>query len=346
MLLSKGFDHLDAGDVDAAARQLEQARRIDPRNPDVLLLEADVEAYGDDPERAIALYEKVAALRPDDAMPLISAADLCLYSLDDAARALALADRGLALLERAAAAADEDEDAAEEAEAIVSTQLVRACALNALERHDDAQVALREIPVGVTDVPMMALSFAQTCLEAGDVERAAAWLEPWFEDDEFGAEAWHVLGCIHEATEDRPQMIAAWQEVLRRDAAEPEPPWHLPIDELDAIAQEAFAELPAEIRARLQDVPILIDSLPSADMVADGLDPRLLGLFQGAPMSEPSTAMGGAPTITNIHLFQKNLERLTDDPEELAEQIRITVLHETAHFFGLDDAALDKLGLG
>jgi predicted Zn-dependent protease with MMP-like domain len=345
-LLSKGFDYLDAGDIDAAARQLEQARRIDPRHPDVLMLDADVESFAGDPEKAIELYEKVMAARPDDPMPHLSVADVALYSLDDPERALAAADAGIERLERAAAGAASDDDAADDADALLGAQLVRAAALDAHERLDEARAALREIPVGVAEHPLMALRYAELSLEAGDLARATAWLTPWLDDEEVAGDAHHLLGCIHEAADDRPQMIAAWQRTRALDAAEPPPPWHLPVDELEAIAAEAFAELPEEIRARLADVPILIDALPSEDMVAEGLDPRLLGLFQGSPMSEPGTAMGGAPALTNIHLFQTNLERLTDDPEELAEQIRITVLHETAHFFGLDDAALEAMGLG
>ncbi len=45
-------------------------------------------------------------------------------------------------------------------------------------------------------------------------------------------------------------------------------------------------------------------------------------------------------------LFRRNLERAAHDEDELREEIRTTLLHETGHFFGLDDAALEALGLG
>jgi predicted Zn-dependent protease with MMP-like domain len=89
-------------------------------------------------------------------------------------------------------------------------------------------------------------------------------------------------------------------------------------------------------------VPILIDDMPSEDIIADGFDPRLLGLFQGTPMPEDGAL---APTVTNILLFKRNLERFAEDEEHLAEEIRITVLHETAHYFGLDEDDLEALGL-
>jgi predicted Zn-dependent protease with MMP-like domain len=50
--------------------------------------------------------------------------------------------------------------------------------------------------------------------------------------------------------------------------------------------------------------------------------------------------------VTTILLFKTNLERYAQDAEHLAEEIRITVLHETAHYFGLDDDDLEEIGLG
>ena len=87
----------------------------------------------------------------------------------------------------------------------------------------------------------------------------------------------------------------------------------------------------------------MIDDLPSEDIVADGWDPRILGLFQGTPLPEDVT--GGTPSVTTILLFKKNLERSCTDKEHLAEEVRVTVLHETAHYFGLDDDDLEKIGL-
>ena len=52
-----------------------------------------------------------------------------------------------------------------------------------------------------------------------------------------------------------------------------------------------------------------------------------------------------AATVTHILLFRGNLSRACVDADHLAEEIRITVLHETAHYFGLDDDDLEKLGL-
>ena len=56
--------------------------------------------------------------------------------------------------------------------------------------------------------------------------------------------------------------------------------------------------------------------------------------------------MGGAPLVTRILLFRKNLERMAIDSEDLREQIRITLLHETGNFFGMSEDDLADVCLG
>jgi predicted Zn-dependent protease with MMP-like domain len=104
-------------------------------------------------------------------------------------------------------------------------------------------------------------------------------------------------------------------------------------------------ELPEAARRLIGNVPILVVDLPARDEVEHGLDPRLLGLFAGSAYSDASS-VGGAPQVTQILLFRKNLERMTLDAEELREEIRITLLHETGHFFGMSEDDLADVGLG
>ena len=100
-------------------------------------------------------------------------------------------------------------------------------------------------------------------------------------------------------------------------------------------------------RRLLANVPILIADRPARNDVATGLDPRLLGLFAGTAYPEVS-ALGGTPQLTQILLFRRNLERVAEDEEELRDEIRTTLLHETGHFFGMseDDLRRGRPGLG
>jgi predicted Zn-dependent protease with MMP-like domain len=326
--LERGRDALESGDLDAAASIVERCRRIDRKNPDVVELAAAVADAAGDLDDALEQYRLLRELRPDDAMPMLCIARLELHGLgepDDA-------------LDTLAAAFDFIDDETDLIEAIY----LKAEALLARGEPAAARDALNELASSVIDDGELALDLAELALAAEDAPAALRWIEIARKQPELTADALHLLGRVHEAAEDRPAMIAAWLEVRRLDLAAEPPALEISEDDVEQIALQTLAELPDAIREKLERVPILIDDAPSEALVGDGVDPRLLGLFQGTPMPEDGAL---APTVTNILLFRGNLARACVDAEQLAEEIRITVLHETAHYFGLDEEDLEKLGL-
>jgi predicted Zn-dependent protease with MMP-like domain len=159
------------------------------------------------------------------------------------------------------------------------------------------------------------------------------------------ADARHLLGSVLEELGDTGGMVREWLLVRELDAADDPPRPRLSPSHFERVAERALEELPPALREQLSNVAVLIDDRPSELLVRDGVDPRLLGMFSGVSMPDQST-LGGAPFPSVINLFQRNLEGEADDDAELTEQIRITVIHETAHYFGLSDDDLERLGLG
>jgi predicted Zn-dependent protease with MMP-like domain len=158
------------------------------------------------------------------------------------------------------------------------------------------------------------------------------------------ANARYLLGRALGACGDRLGMAREWGLVLRLDAAAAPPQPLMPADEFESVAEAALAELPRELLDQLQNVAILVTDRPSEEMVAGGIDPRILGLYHGVPMTRRSTSFG-APYADTIHLFRANLERVCATRAALAERIRIVVLHETAHYFGYTEQQLRRMGL-
>jgi predicted Zn-dependent protease with MMP-like domain len=326
--LERGFEALEAGKLDAAASIVERCQRIDRKNPDVVALAAAVSDASGDIDDALEQYRLLRELRPDDPMPRICVARLELQGLGDP-------DAALDTVQSAFDFIDEEAD-------LIEAIYIKTQALVMRGEPLAAREALGELSSSVIDDADLALDLAELALSAEDPEGAKRWIEIAQPHEELRADALHVLGRAHELTGDRAAMIAAWQEVRRLDLAAAPGPLEISEDDVERIALATLAELPPQIHEKLERVPILIDDLPSEALVADGLDPRLLGLFQGTPMPEDGAL---APTVTNILLFRKNLQRSCIDAEHLAEEIRITVLHETAHYFGLDEADLEALGL-
>ena len=103
----------------------------------------------------------------------------------------------------------------------------------------------------------------------------------------------------------------------------------------DDHVREALDELPPNIAAALRNVAVVVeDENPE--------DPDLLGLYHGVPLPERGD-MAGMPPDT-ISIYRVPLEESFPDPVELQEEIRITVLHELGHYFGLDEEQIAELG--
>ncbi len=105
--------------------------------------------------------------------------------------------------------------------------------------------------------------------------------------------------------------------------------------------------LPAEFRSRLHNVEIVIEKKPKKSLLRDmGLDPHrdtLYGLYQGTPLSQRSVLY--PPLLPDkITIFSEPLLRNFPDPAERRNQIRLTVLHEIAHYFGMDEDEIEDLG--
>ena len=118
---------------------------------------------------------------------------------------------------------------------------------------------------------------------------------------------------------------------------------HAPFERLVA---RALAGIPAPFRDALAEVAIVVDDEPTPEQrrendLAD--DDMLYGLYEGVPRTEYGADWSGVPN--RITLFRLPLEEDFADPAELADEVRITVIHELAHHLGIDDDRLDELGL-
>jgi len=116
----------------------------------------------------------------------------------------------------------------------------------------------------------------------------------------------------------------------------------------DGIVKRAVSAIPEEIRKHLDNIVISVLPRPSREMRKEmGLRPgdEVLGLFHGVALVERSIT---APPLypDTIFLFQGPLEEMCETEEELEEQIEITVVHEVAHYIGMDEERLAELGYG
>jgi predicted Zn-dependent protease with MMP-like domain len=114
-----------------------------------------------------------------------------------------------------------------------------------------------------------------------------------------------------------------------------------------ALVDRAIAGIPSPFREALAEIAIVIADEPMPDQLREnGLpsDDTLYGLYEGVPLDE----WGGdwVPVPTRIILFRLPLEADFPDPDDLADEVRITILHELAHHLGIEDEdRLHQLGI-
>jgi predicted Zn-dependent protease with MMP-like domain len=106
-------------------------------------------------------------------------------------------------------------------------------------------------------------------------------------------------------------------------------------DEFEEHVRAALDSLPPELARGLENVAVVVEDQHPGDR-------GLFGSFYGVPRTERSSQGPAIPAT--ITIYRQTLEDAFPDPDELEEQIRITVLHELAHYFGIDEARLDELG--
>ena len=105
----------------------------------------------------------------------------------------------------------------------------------------------------------------------------------------------------------------------------------------EEVVRAALDELPPELARALENVAVVVeDENPE--------DPDLFGLYHGVPLPERGSGYGGQ-LPDKISIYRLPLEdEFGDDAEELRDEIRVTVLHELAHYFGIDEDRLAELG--
>ncbi|MEM8756221.1 MAG: metallopeptidase family protein [Planctomycetota bacterium] len=126
----------------------------------------------------------------------------------------------------------------------------------------------------------------------------------------------------------------------------------------DQAVARVIAALPDRERRLIEhELAVILEDRPSETMLIDlGMDPadpaseELLGLFTGAMRTEASIEESGPPSV--IHLFRHGLTEVARDEhgnireDVLNEEIRITLLHELGHYYGLEEDDLEGLGYG
>ncbi|MCC5580244.1 metallopeptidase family protein [Microtetraspora sp. AC03309] len=109
----------------------------------------------------------------------------------------------------------------------------------------------------------------------------------------------------------------------------------LPLDRFEELVSEALDTVPPGLAKVMDNVVVVV--------VDDPPEPGLLGLYTGIPLTERGDWYSGV-LPDRIEIYRNPTLEICQTPEEVVEEVRITVVHEIAHHFGIDDERLHELG--
>ena len=109
--------------------------------------------------------------------------------------------------------------------------------------------------------------------------------------------------------------------------------------EFEELVADALDSIPVELADLMDNVVVLVEDEAPED------DPGLLGLYEGIPLVERGVSFTELLPDT-ITIFRFPILRICDSREQVVEEVRITVVHEIAHHFGIEDDRLHELGWG
>lgn len=135
---------------------------------------------------------------------------------------------------------------------------------------------------------------------------------------------------------ERPGREARAFRSLRHDVGVP---IDMDRDRFEALVEHALDGIPDELAAHVSNVVVLVEDEPP-----EGEPDDLLGLYEGIALTERESWNGGIQFPDRIFIFRNPLLDYCDSEEQLVEEVRVTVVHEVAHHFGIDDDRLHDLG--
>ena len=162
-------------------------------------------------------------------------------------------------------------------------------------------------------------------------DQAASLDENYVDAHEVRALALTLLGRIDEAD-------GAFSRAAELDPKDYFRPFRLEGTAFDDAVEQTLRRLPPQFREFLEVVEVGVEDTPSPELIAEGLEFDLLGVYIGETAGSDDWDFPG-----RVVLFQRNIENISPDRETLLAEIRDTLLHEVGHHFGMDEDTLREI---
>ena len=288
--LDRAWDLLARGDFSGALISAQKSLEIDAQSPEAHNLIGYIHAAEGNADDALEHYRQAIDLDETFVEAMLNAAEVLIHPVGDYQGALAMVEDALDLME-------EDEEVAD-------AMLLKVDVLLHLGDRDAAQQAVRALPEGPFENPNIEFLVGRAKLEVGDVDGALAHVDAALEREPHHADAHYYRGLVLEQKGDLRGATVSFLHAREIDLGAGPPPWSMPVDQFERSVQAAIHELPRERRETLEGALVIVGDVPGAEVVADGVDPRLGVLLDALE--------GNPPRPGRVFIYQRNIERLAN----------------------------------
>ena len=314
--LSVHLDHawelVAEGDLDGALASAEKSLEIDAGSPEAHNLLGYILAAGGRPREALGHYERAIELDATFLEAMLNAAEAAVQ-LGDLEAALRYTDDAHDL----AATPDEKADAL----------LLRVDALLAAGHATEAAHVVAELPEGPFQTTELGFHVGRALFETGHTEEAAIRIEQAAAERPLDPGVQYYLGLVREALGDVRGATVAFLQSRDLDLSSERPAWAEDVPRFERRLQRALKQLPEDAKSALEGALVLVDELPGAEVVSEGVDPR-------QPILADDLKLADGTWLRRCFVYQRNLERLAASPDQLDALLVPLILEELEHAFG------------
>lgn len=324
--LDRGWDLVARGDYAGAMLSAEKSLELNEESPEAHNLLGYIYHAQGRPEEALEHYKQALELDEGYVDAMLNAADVLFHPLEDHEGALRYADEALDWLED------------DELDLIVDALMIKLDVHLARNDREAAERIVARLPEGPFESPQLNLIVGRARFEVGDIEGAEPLLRQAAAATPPMGDAFYSLGHLLERKGDRHGALVGLLTARDLDLAAPRPSWTLPHDQFERRVQSALQKLGPKLSPVLEGALVVVTDVPGAEVVADGVDPRISALLDDvSPESEP-------PRVGRVFVYQRNVERAVTGLLEVEDEILHAIVAELTALFPhlVEKAAQDE----
>ncbi|MCA9617051.1 MAG: tetratricopeptide repeat protein, partial [Myxococcales bacterium] len=285
--LDRAWDLVAEGDFEGAFAAAQKSLEIDEASPEAHNLMGYVLAANGQLGDALEHYREAIELDGSFFEAMLNASEAFLQ---------------LGQLQEALAMASDAQDVAHTDDEKADAMLLQIDALLAAGRREEAEALVPDLPRGPFENPHLEFLVGRALYETGDLEGASMRIEQAAGIGSTDPEVYYYLGLVRENRGDVRGATAAFLQSRDLELELARAPWSEPIARFEKRVAAALRRLPEELASQLDGALVLVDDLPGAEVVSEGIDPRATVLLDDLPLSDGTN-------LRRCFVYQRNVER-------------------------------------